>query len=105
MQLESRIISSLGQEPLITAHAPNRRERVQQILSQQARAKAISTPQETKLDIISAAVVVGMTAQFISFIFGMVTAYLPRLLDIALISVFIGLCVSVISYALMKESD
>ncbi len=103
MQLESRIISSLGEEPLHTKPAPNRRERVQQILSQQAKAKP--TPQETKLDIISAAVVVGMTAQFVSFIFGMVTAYLPRLFDIALISVLIGLCVSVISYALMKESD
>lgn len=105
MQLESRIISSLGEEPLRTRPAPNRRERVQQILSQQAKAKAKPTPQETKLDIVYAAVVLGMTAQFVSFIFGMVTAYLPRLLDIALISVFIGICVSIISYALMKESD
>ncbi|MGH9840423.1 MAG: hypothetical protein ACREEM_16725 [Blastocatellia bacterium] len=103
MQLESRIISSLGEEPLRARPAPNRRERVQQILSQQAKAKP--TPQETKLDIIFAAVILGMTVQFVAFIFGMVTAYLPRLFDIALVSIIIGLCVSAISYALMKESD
>lgn len=105
MQLESRIIPSRGEEPMYTVQARNRREVVQQILSEQARATAKISPQETKFDIITTAVVIGMTAQFISFIFGMVTEYVPRLLDVALISVALGGCVMAIAYALMKESD
>jgi predicted AAA+ superfamily ATPase len=114
MQLESRIVSTL-----VEGHAPeprnmhvtqfqNRRELVQQILAEQthlSQAETKAKPDETRLDIISAAIVIGLTATFITFLFGIVMEFMPRLLDAALLGLFIGLCVSVIAYALMKESD
>jgi hypothetical protein len=54
---------------------------------------------------VSAAVVVGMTVQFISFLFGIVTEFVPRILDIAVISIFLGMVVAVIAYAMMKEGE
>ncbi|MGE0882058.1 MAG: hypothetical protein AB7P14_00815 [Blastocatellales bacterium] len=67
------------------------------------------TPQvsqrEKKWDIVSASVVVGGTGQFVSFIFGLVTEFVPRVFDNILLSAFIGLCVGVIAYALMKGND
>ena len=105
MQLESKIGSTLGEETNQTSTIPNRRELVKQILSRQARSGAKTKPNETKLDIISAAVVVGMTVQFVSFLFGLVTEFIPRILDVTVISLFLGLCVAVIAYAMMKEGD
>lgn len=58
-----------------------------------------------KWDIVSASVVVGGTAQFVSFIFGLVTEFVPRVFDNILLSAFVGLCVGVIAYALMKGND
>ena len=46
-----------------------------------------------------------MTAQFVLFIFGLVTEFVPRLIENILLSVFVGLCVSVIAFALMKGND
>ncbi|MFN0084016.1 MAG: hypothetical protein ACKVX9_01380 [Blastocatellia bacterium] len=83
----------------------NRRELVQQILSQHTDTAVKAKPKETRLDIISAAVVVGMTAQFVSFIFGLVTEFVHRVRDVTLVSMLIGLCVSFIAYALMKEAQ
>ncbi|MFN0109015.1 MAG: hypothetical protein ACKVZH_09220 [Blastocatellia bacterium] len=60
---------------------------------------------EKKLDIVSATIVVGGTAQFVTFLFGLVTDFIPRVFDNALLSVFVGLCVAGISYVLMKGGD
>jgi len=62
-----------------------------------------TNPRETKFDIVSAAIVVGGTAQFITFIFGLVTDIVPRVFDNVLLSALIGLCVGVIAYALMNR--
>ena len=64
-----------------------------------------TNPREAKFDIVSASIVVGGTAQFITFIFGLVTEVVTRVVDNVLLSVFIGLCVGVIAYALMKGND
>ena len=64
-----------------------------------------TNPREAKFDIVSAAIVVGGTAQFVTFIFGLVTEFVTHVLDNVLLSVFIGLCVGVIAYALMKGND
>jgi hypothetical protein len=104
MQLESRILptfgAAAGNEP-----TANRREMAKKILAQQAQSAAKPTPRETKLDILFAAIVIGLTVQFISFVLGLVTEIFPRVLDAALVSILIGLCAMGISYALMKESD
>lgn len=105
MQLETRIISSLGDDSMHAHQIQNRRELVQQILSQHTSTAVKARPKETRLDIISAAVVVGMTAQFVSFILGLVTEFVPRMIVVALISVLIGVSVSLIAYALMKEPN
>jgi len=64
-----------------------------------------TNPREAKFDQVSAAIVVGGTAQFVTFIFGLVTDFVPRVVDNILLSTFIGLCVGVIAYALMKGND
>ncbi len=64
-----------------------------------------SKPRESKLDLISAAIVHGFTGAFMAFIFGLVTDYIPSKFDNLLLSVFMGLCVGVIAYALMKEDQ
>lgn len=61
-------------------------------------------PRESKLDLVSASIVYGLTAMFMAFIFGYVTDYIP-LLDNSLLSIFMGVCISVIAYALMKGED
>ncbi|MDX2031049.1 MAG: hypothetical protein SF339_10290 [Blastocatellia bacterium] len=83
----------------------NRRELVQQILAEHTTTAAKARPKETRLDIISAAVVVGMTAQFVSFILGLVTEFVPQVTHVTLVSVFVGVSVSLIAYALMKEPN
>ncbi len=64
-----------------------------------------SKRREAKLDTISAAVVVGLTALFVVFILGLVTEFAPRIIETVLLSVVIGLCVGVIAFALMKNDD
>lgn len=100
MQIETRFAASLSEEPagIAATHEP-------QPFTPLTQARAQAAPRAAKLDLVSAAVVVGLTAQFVTFIFGMVTEVVPRLLDNILLSVFIGLCVGVIAFALMKEND
>jgi uncharacterized membrane protein len=83
----------------------NRREQVQQILAEHTTTAGKARPKETRLDIISAAVVVGMTAQFVSFVLGLVTDFDPQVANVTLVSMFVGVSVSLIAYALMKEPN
>ncbi len=102
MQPESRFASSFSESGVVeTEHTPSRLNRTVQEINAEVMAK----PRESKLDIVSTAVVIGMTAQFVVFIFGLVTDFIPRMLETILISVFVGLCVGVIAYALMKGND
>jgi len=55
-------------------------------------------------DVLAAAVVIGLTAQFVAVIFGLVTNFIPTLLINLVLSSFIGVCVGLISYMLMNDS-
>lgn len=103
MQLESKIASTLGEGATVSTTARNRREIVQQILSKGKNPIKKGRGAETRRDIISASVVIGLTAQFVTFIFASVTEFVTRLIDSIAISLFIGVIVSLIAYALMKE--
>ena len=55
-------------------------------------------------DVLAAAIVIGLTAQFVAVIFGLVTNFIPTLLINLVLSSFIGVCVGLISYMLMNDS-
>ena len=105
MQPESRFASSLSEEIGIEEQSAASPFQNQNSVIRQIKAEAVSKPRQSKLDTVSAAVVVGMTAQFVMFIFGLVTEFVPRLIENILLSVFVGLCVGVIAFALMKDND
>lgn len=67
--------------------------------------KPVSKRRESKLDTVSAAVVVGMTALFVVFLLCLVTEFAPRMLDIILLSAFVGICAGVIAFAMMKDHE
>jgi hypothetical protein len=105
MQPESRFATSLSEE--IGVEKENATSSIQ---SQNQPVTKITTTtkskrRESKLDIVSASVVVGMTAQFVVFILCLVTEFVPRIIDTILLSMFVGICVGVIGFALMKGND
>lgn len=104
MQIESGLAPSLGEAsvPAVppvapSASHPHFHTQIHNITQLKTSA--------AKIDRISASVVIGMTAQFVSSVFGLVTEFLPRKLEIILLSSFIGMCVGIIAYALMSEGD
>ncbi|MCG3162658.1 MAG: hypothetical protein JMDDDDMK_03952 [Acidobacteria bacterium] len=105
MQSESRFAPSLSEEIGLESEDKTSQFQNQNRIVSEIKAEAVSKPRGSKLDTVSAAVVVGMTAQFVLFIFGLVTEFVPRLIENILLSVFVGLCVSVIAFALMKGND
>jgi len=105
MQSESRFAPSLSEEIGLDAEATTSQFQNQNRIVSEIKAEAVSKPRLSKLDTVSAAVVVGMTAQFVVFIFGLVTEFVPRLIENILLSLFVGLCVAVIAFALMKGND
>ena len=106
MQPESRFATSLSEE--IGVEEENATSKIQsskdKSVTKITRSKD-SKRRESKLDTVSAAVVVGMTAQFVVFILCLVTEFVPRIIDTILLSVFVGICVGVIGFALMKGND
>jgi len=107
MQPESRFATSLSEE--IGVEKNNATSSIQ-IQSQKQPVSKITTTtkskrRESKLDTVSAAVVIGMTAQFVIFILCLVTEFVPRIIDTILLSMFVGICVGVIGFALMKGHD
>jgi hypothetical protein len=104
MQPESRFASSFSDS--VSAQEENAPAQFRaNRLVQQIKAEDVSKPRESKFDIVSVAVFIGMSAQFVIFLFGLVTEFRPRLYETILISVFVGLCVGIIAYALMKGND
>jgi hypothetical protein len=100
MQPETHFATSFGEQSIgIT------QEQRPQTVSKSVPAKPKTNPREARLDNVTTAIVIGGTAQFVTFIFGLVTEFVPRVFDNILLSAFIGLCVGVIAYALMKGND
>jgi hypothetical protein len=100
MQSETHFAASFGEQAVGISQEPQTQSVINSIPS-----GSKTSPREAKFDIVSAAIVVGGTAQFVTFIFGLVTDFVTRVFDNVLISTFIGLCVGVIAYALMKGND
>lgn len=105
MEFETDFLTPLHDGAARTTQPMNRRELVQEILAKQSQEARKAKPAETKMDILTASMIFGFSALFVSAGFGVVTDYIPRILDLVGISVFIGLFVSVITYALMKEEE
>jgi hypothetical protein len=100
MQPETHFATSFGEQSIGISE-----EQRPQPVSKATAAKPKANSRESKLDTVSTAIVIGGTAQFVTFIFGLVTEFVPRVFDNILLSAFIGLCVGVIAYALMKGND
>jgi hypothetical protein len=105
MQPESGFASSLSEEIGIEEEGGTASLQVQNYTVTKIISMTDSKPQESKHDSVSSAVFVGMTAQFIVFLAGLVTEFVPRLFENIVLSVFAGLCVFVIALAMMKGSD
>jgi preprotein translocase subunit SecF len=105
MQPDSRFATSLSEE--IGVEKENATSSIQ--IQNQPVPKITTTTKSkrrgSKTDTISASVVVGMTAQFVVFILCLVTEFVPRIIDTILLSLFVGICVGVIGFALMKGND
>ena len=100
MQPETHFAASFGEQSIGISQ-----EQRSQPVSKPTPTKPKANPREVKFDKVSAAIVVGGTGQFVTFLFGLVTEFVPRVFDNILLSLFIGLCVGVIAYALMKGND
>lgn len=100
MQPETQFATSFGEQASGISEDQTARTVIQSI-----KPNRKANAQERKLDVVSASIVVGGTAQFVTFLFGLVTEFIPRIFDNVLLSAFVGLCVAVIAYALMKGND
>jgi len=100
MQPETHFANSFGEQASGISNDQAARTVIQSIKPHKK-----NSAQERKLDVVSASIVVGGTAQFATFLFGLVTEFIPRVFDNILLSAFVGLCVAVIAYALMKGND
>src|SRR5262245_713130 len=108
MQPESRFTTSLSEE--IGVEKENATSSIIKIQNQTQPVTKVtitnnSKRRASKMDTVSAAVVIGMTAQFVVFILCLVTEFVSRIIDTILLSMFVGICVGVIGFALMKAND
>ena len=96
MQSETHFAASFGEQPTGIS---------QQARSAQTGNTAHSKAQsrQSKMDIVTTATVIGGTAQFVSFIFGLVTEIWPSVFFNVLLSVLAGACFGAIAYVLMKD--
>ncbi|MBK6798685.1 MAG: hypothetical protein IPL01_18660 [Acidobacteria bacterium] len=100
MEIESRVVASFDTEERRHYQGINTTDKK---YTQIIKLISDSESQESSIDLLAASIVIGLTAQFVSFIFGWTTEYIPRLLDNLLLSSFMGLCVGVIAFAWMKD--
>ena len=105
MQPESSFAPSLGEEIGVDEVQTSSSYQAQNFTDTKIASETDSKQRKPKVDLVSAAVFVGMTAQFLVFLFGLVSEYAPHLIENILWSVFAGICVGVIAYALMKGND
>ncbi|HQR33160.1 MAG TPA: hypothetical protein PLK30_10500 [Blastocatellia bacterium] len=100
MQSETSFATSFGEQASSLSD-----EQATRTVIQSVKDRPRISDHEKRLDVVSASVVVGGTAQFVTFLFGLVTEFIPRVFDNVLLSAFVGLCVAAIAYALMKGSE
>ena len=100
MQSETHFATPFGEQASSRSD-----DQVAATVVQSVKLKRKANTHEKKLDVVSASIVVGGTAQFVTFLFGLVTEFIPRVFDNILLSAFVGLCVAAIAYALMKGND
>ncbi len=105
MQPDSRFATSLGEEIGVEEKNATSSIQIQNQPLTKNMASTDSKRKESKLDTVSAAVVIGMTAQFVVFILCLVTEFAPRIIDTILLSMLVGICAGVIGFALMKGAD
>ncbi len=104
MQVESRIAATYSKDAGISG-TENLNFSGSRKFRNPSDIQAKHLTRESKVDQLSASVVIGLTALFIAFMFGWVTGLIPDLGENLLLSLFMGLCVGVIAFALMKEED
>jgi len=105
MQPESRFAASLSEELGVEKENATSSIQIQKQPVTKVTITNNSKRRESKLDKVSAAVVVGMTAQFVVFVLCLVTEFVSRIIDTILLSMFVGICVGVIGFALMNGKD
>src|SRR5262245_54521798 len=99
MQSETQLDASFGGQSI----GISQESRPQPVGKSAAKPKP--TSREAKFDKVSTAVVIGGTAQFVTFIFGLVTEFVPFMFGNILLSAVIGIVIGLVAYVLMKESD
>lgn len=104
MQIESRVAATYSKNSGVTVSDYPDIPRSGKFRNP-ADIKAKHLTRESRVDQVSASVVIGLTALFIAFMFGWVTSLITNITENLLLSLFMGLCVGVIAYALMKEED
>ncbi len=90
MQMESRVLSTLHSQPHQTTIVRLQVDSDRSVLDHRHH------------DTLAAAIVIGLTAQFVTILFGLVTDFIPGLVPNLLLSGFIGGAAGLISYHLMK---
>ena len=98
MQIDSGLAPSLGENAL-----PALQANIQPQFTTQVHNITQLKASEAKIDSLLISVIFGLTAGFVIMVFGTVTDFMPRLIDNILLSIFVGLCVGVIAFALMNE--
>lgn len=97
MQMESRVVSTLHSQT-----RPTTIVRLNSETKSSAASAEHSTTYQQRHDTLAAAIVIGLTAQFVAILFGLVTDLIPGLLLNILLGSFIGTAAGLISYQLMK---
>lgn len=93
MQMESRVVSTLHSQPRPTT--------IVRLVSDE-RSSDSSEADPQRHDTLAAAIVIGLTAQFVTVLFGLVTDFIPGLPLNILLSSLIGGATGLIAYHLMK---
>ena len=100
MQSETHFAASFGEQPVGISQETRSAQ-----TGNATQAKSQAASRSSKMDIVTTAIVIGGTAQFISFIFGLVTEIWPHVLYNVVLSALAGFCFVAIAYVLMKGND
>ncbi len=90
MQMESRVVSTLHSQPHQTTIVRLQDDSNRPVHGQRHH------------DTLAAAIVIGLTAQFVTILFGLVTDFIPGLLPNLMLGGLIGGAAGLISYHLMQ---
>ena len=104
MRMESGVVQTLTSKPFQPLESLQTTIIRLDVAQNEQRQNNAERPTHLRHDVLAAAVVIGLTAQFVAVIFGLVTNFIPTLLINLVLSSFIGVCVGLISYMLMNDS-